>query len=361
MDTKGYYKTLGVAENATADEIKTAYRKLALKWHPDRWVNGTDEEKKKAEEEFKKIAEAYDTLGDENKRQAYDSGVGGDEFGPDDDGFDSMSDWLRKAGFGNFGGFGGFGPQQRSTQNAPRRGEDIEAYITITFAESIKGVKKKITVNKKSPCPDCNGTGNADGKKHPCPHCHGTGVVTQTTRNGNMWQMYQSPCPHCHGTGNEVTDRCKKCGGTGFVSHEETVAVDIPAGDLNGMTIGYQGMGCEGINGGPAGTLLVHINVIQDQPGYFTKEGLNVVHVEKINFVDALLGTKFAVKTPEGKEWTVKLHECTQPGEEYKMASAGYTDVNNQWNKGDYVVRIKYDVPSSLTKEQKELLKNFNK
>ena len=361
MDIKGYYQTLGVAENATADEIKAAYRKLAMKWHPDRWATASDEEKKKAEDEFKKIAEAYDTLGDEQKRQAYDSGVGGGDFDPGDDGFNSMADWLRKAGFGFGGGFSGFGGQQRNNQNAPRKGDDIEADVTITFAESIKGVKKKITVNKKSPCPDCHGTGNADGKKHPCPHCNGTGVVTQSSRNGNVWQMYQSSCPHCHGTGNEVTDRCSKCGGTGFVSHQETVGVDIPAGDLNGMTIGYQGMGCDGVNGGYPGTLFVHIHVTQDQPGYFTKEGLNVVHAEKINFVDALLGTKFAVKTPEGKDWTVKLHECTQPGEEYKMASAGYTDVNNQWKKGDYIVRIMYDVPSSLTKEQKELLKNFNK
>ena len=364
MDIKGYYKTLGVSENATQEEIKKAYRQLALKYHPDRWATASEEEKKKAEDEFKKVAEAYDTLGDEQKKQQYDSGYGSndDVFGSNSGGFDPFEAMRRAAGMGGFGDFfSGFGGQQRNTQNAPRNGENVEADVTITFAESIKGVKKKITVNKKSPCPDCNGTGNADGKKHPCPHCNGTGVITQSSRNGNVWQMYQSPCPHCHGTGNEVTDRCSKCGGTGFVSHQETVAVDIPAGDLNGMTIGYPGMGCDGVNGGYPGTLFVHIHVTQDQPGYFTKEGLNVVHVEKINFVDALLGTKFAVKTPEGKEWTVKLHECTQPGEEYKIASGGYTDVNNQWKKGDYIVRIKYDVPSSLTKEQKELLKNFNK
>ena len=361
MDSKGYYKTLGVPENATQDQIKAAFRSLSKKWHPDRWVNGTDEEKKKAEEEFKKINEANTILSDEEKRKQYDSGIGDGGFGADG-GFDPFEAMRRAAGMGGFGDFfGGFGGQKRNSQNAPKQGEDIESDVTITFAESIKGVRKKITVNKKAPCPDCNGTGNADGKKHPCPHCNGTGVVTQTTRNGNMWQMYQSPCPHCNGTGNEVTDRCKKCGGTGFISHEESVVIDIPAGDLNGMTVGYPGMGCEGVNGGYPGTLLVHIHVTQDQPGYFTKEGLNVVHVEKINFVDALLGTKFAVKTPEGKEWTVKLHECTQPGEEYKVANGGYTDVNNQWKKGDYVVRIKYDIPSSLTKEQKDLLKDFNK
>ena len=361
MDSKGYYKALGVPENATQDQIKQAFRKLSLKWHPDRWVNGTDEEKKKAEEEFKRINEAHTVLSDEKKRQQYDSGFEEGDFGPGDGGFDPMMDWLRR-NMGGFGaGFNPFGSQQRNPQNAPKQGENIEVNVTITFAESVTGVKKKITVKKKVPCPDCNGTGNADGKNHPCSHCGGSGVVTQTTRNGNSWQMYQSACPYCNGTGNEVTDRCKKCGGTGFVEHEETVVVDIPSGDLDGMTIGYQGMGCDGVNGGYPGTLYVHIHVELAQTGYFKKEGLNIVHVERVNFVDALLGTKFAVKTPEGKEWTVKLHECTQPGEEYKMANGGYTDMKNKWQKGDYIVRVMYDVPSSLTKEQKELLKKFNK
>ena len=356
-DRKGYYKTLGVAENATTNEIHTAFKKGALKFHPDRWVNGTEEEKKRAEEEFKKINEAHAVLGDENKRRAYDSGMDDGGFG-NDGGFDPFAEMFRR-GFGDF--FGGFGQQPGNNPNAPRKGENIEANVTITFAESVKGVKKKVTVKKKSPCKACNGTGNTDGKRHPCPHCNGTGMQTTTTRNGNSWIMHQTPCPHCHGSGNEVTEECKECGGTGFVTHDETIEIEIPAGDTNGITIGYQGMGCEGINGGYPGDLLVHIHVTQDNPGYFIKEGNNIVHIEKINFVDALLGTKFAVKTPEGKDWVVKLHECTQPGEEYKNANGGYKDINNRQPTGDYIVRIKYEIPTSLTKEQKELLKQFKK
>ena len=356
MDVKGYYKTLGVAENASPEEIKSAYRKLAMKWHPDRWATGTEEEKKKAEDEFKKVAEAYDTLGDEEKKRQYDSGFGG---GDDDGGYDPMMDWLRRNGF-NFGG--GFGRQQRPSGHP---GEDVHAYVTLTFAESLTmNLMKDVTVKKKVECPDCNGTGSEDGQKHDCPYCHGTGVETQTQRYGNSFTMSQHPCSHCHGTGKQIDHPCKKCGGTGFVEKEETMKLSIPGNVRDGMSILYSGMGGEGSPGWQNGDLLLHVTVKQEVPGYFevSDNDINIYHTEKVNFVDALLGTKVTVKCPNGKDWTFSLRECTQPGEKFTKSGGGYPG-NNRFlpATGDYIVFIEYDVPSKLTKAQRKALEEYKK
>lgn len=364
MDIKGYYKTLGVNENATQEEIKKAYRQLALKFHPDRWATASEEEKKKAEDEFKKVAEAYDTLGDEQKRQAYDSGVGGD-FNPGDGGYDPMMDWLRKAGFGFGGGFNPFGggPQQRP-QGHP--GEDVQATVTVTFAESVKGIKKEVTVSKKTVCPDCHGTGSEDGQEHKCPYCNGTGMETRTERRGNAFTMYQSPCSHCHGTGKQIDHPCKKCGGSGVVFTNEKLTLDIPAGVKDGMTIVYTGMGSAGTPGFPNGDLHLYVKIQQDVPGYFkTGDGNNISHDEYVDFADALLGGKVTVKCPDGSDWQIKLHECTQPGERYTKSNAGYksSPAISGWNHsnitGDYIVRINYKVPSKLSRKQRKALEDF--
>ena len=361
MDIKGYYKTLGVSENATPEEIKKAYRQLALKYHPDRWATASEEEKKKAEEEFKKVAEAYDTLGDEQKKQQYDSGYGSNDdiFGSNSGGFDPF-DILRRAGFTGFGG-GGFNPFTQGGRNIKwaKRGEDIETNVTLTFKESVEGVNKEVIAKRKVECPDCNGTGSEDKQEHKCSVCNGTGTQTFTQRMGNSFSMTQGPCQNCHGTGRVIEHKCVRCNGTGYIYQDHHEDVHILAGVQNGMRIAFQGLGNEGENGGPNGDLIINVRVTQKLPGYFKTEGLNVVHTEEINFVDALLGTKFVVDTPDGHEWEVNAHECTQPGEEYKIANGGYPDPNNQIKKGDYIVRIKYNVPSSLTKEQKKLLKNF--
>ena len=352
MDSKGYYKTLGVPENATQDEIKSAFKKLALKYHPDRWVNGTDEEKKKAEEEFKKINEAHTVLSDEKKRQQYDSGFEEDNFGPGDGGFDPMMDWLRR----NMGGFGG-GPMGGRPMGV--RGDDVEAYVTLSFKESISGAKKDITLKRRVKCDACNGTGSEDGKEHTCPNCNGTGFQRVTQRMGNGWSMSQSPCQHCHGTGKVIDHPCKKCHGTGTMLKDETMAFDIPAGVQDGMTIVAQGYGGEGKNGGPAGDLYIHIQVTQSLPGYFKVEGLNIVHEQYVNVIDALLGTEIVVDCPDETSWKVKIPECTEPGKEFRQANGGYRDVNNGWKTGDYVVRLRYNVPSKLTKKERKALEDF--
>ena len=361
MDVKGYYKTLGVNENATQEEIKKAYRQLALKFHPDRWATASDEEKKKAEDEFKKIAEAYDTLGDETKRAQYDNGVGSD-FGQGDGGFDPFEAMRRAAS--NMGGFGDFfgGFRQRQQRPAGRVGNDVEAYVAISLKEAINGVKMEVTVKKKVECPDCHGTGSEDGQQHECPYCHGTGMEQRTERRGNSFMMYQTPCSHCHGTGKQIDHPCKKCNGTGQVEVEEKVSLEIPPGMRNGSGVMYGGKGEKGTNGYPDGNLILHVNVIEDIPGYFKSydDDLNIYHEHKVDFVDALLGEKITVKCPEGGDWTIKLRECTQPDERYTKSNGGYLNYDGyKATKGDYVVIIKYDVPAKLTKEQKELLKKF--
>lgn len=364
MDNKGYYKTLGVAENASQEEIKSAYRKLAFKWHPDRWVNGTEEEKKKAEDEFKKVAEAYGVLEDEEKRRQYDSGVD-DTQGFGDEGFDPFAEMFRRAqqgGFGDFfSGFRGHGASRRPNGHP---GEDVNAYVTITFAESLKtGLEKEVTVKKKVECPDCKGTGSEDGHEHECPYCHGTGMEQRVERRGNMQTIFQSPCSHCHGTGKQIDHPCKKCKGTGFVEKEETMKLTLPGGIRDGMTILYNGMGGAGSPGWQNGDLLLHVTVRQDIPGYFQTQDndINIYHTEKVNFVDALLGTKVTVKCPNGSDWTISLRECTQPGERFTKSGGGYPTSKRGFSDGDYIVFIEYDVPSKLTKAQRKALEEYKK
>lgn len=372
MDVKGYYKTLGITDeeqklpNDQFNEVcKKKYKKLCLKWHPDKWVNGTDEEKKKAEEEFKKVAEAYGVLSDENKRKQYDSGMDGQWQDMGGGGFDPFAEMFRRAaqggGFGDF--FGGFGNRQQRQNGHP--GEDVNAYVTISFAESLKECEKEITIKKKVMCPDCNGTGSEDGKDHTCPHCNGTGMETRTEQHGNAFTMFQTPCSHCHGTGKQIDHPCKKCGGTGTVFNESKMKLTIPAGVRNGMTISYPGLGDSGVGPYPPGNLYLTVIVKADIPSYFkvSPSANDIIHEEEVDFVDAILGTKITVKCPDNSDWQIKLHECTQPGEKYKKSGAGYKP-NGQWggtNKGDYVVKINYKVPSSLTKAQRKALEEYKK
>ena len=364
MDVKGYYKTLGVAENASPEEIKSAYRKLAMKWHPDRWANGTEEEKKKAEDEFKKVAEAYGVLSDEEKRRQYDSGVD-NTHGFDGESFDPFAEMFRRAqqgGFGDFfSSFGGHGANGRPNGHP---GEDVHAYVTITFAESLKtGLEKEVTAKKKVECPDCKGTGSEDGRKHECPYCHGTGMEQRVERRGNMQTIFQSPCSHCHGTGKQIDHPCKKCNGTGFIEKEETMRLTLPGGIRDGMSILYNGMGGAGSPGWQNGDLLLHVTVKQDVPGYFQTQDndINIYHTEKVSFVDALLGTKVTVKCPDGKDWVINLRECTQPGERFTKGGGGYPTNRRGFSDGDYVVFIEYDVPSKLTKAQRKALEEYKK
>lgn len=361
MDIKGYYKILEVPENASQDDIKKSFRKLSLKWHPDRWVNATEEERKKAEEEFKKINEAHTVLGDEEKRRQYDAGIGDGPQGFDG-GFDPF-DMMRRAGMGGFSDFFSRfgGGQQRPSGH---KGGNVEAYVTVTLEEAINGGRKDVTVKKKVKCPDCNGTGSEDGQEHTCPYCNGTGMEQRVERKGNMQTIFQSPCSHCHGTGKQIDHPCKKCNGTGLVDLEEKITLEVPAGMRNGTTVVFTGLGEDGTPGFPKGDLYLHVTVTEEVPGYFKsyENDLNIYHEEKVNFVDALLGTKVKVKCPDGKDWEIRLRECTQPEERFTKSRGGYIYQSfAQEVRGDYVVIIKYDIPSKLTKAQRKVLEEYKK
>ena len=269
---------------------------------------------------------------------------------------------AQQGGFGDF--FSGFRNHGANGRPNGHPGEDVNAYVTITFAESLKaGLEKEVTVKKKVECPDCKGTGSADGHEHECPYCHGTGMEQRVERRGNMQTIFQSPCSHCHGTGKQIDHPCKKCNGTGFIEKEETMKLTLPGGIRDGMTILYNGMGGAGSPGWQNGDLLLHVTVKQDIPGYFQTQDndINIYHTEKVNFVDALLGTKVTVKCPNGKDWTINLRECTQPEERFTKSGGGYPTSRRGFSDGDYVVFIEYDVPSKLTNAQRKALEEYKK
>lgn len=341
-DFKDYYKTLGVSENATQDEISKAYKKLALKYHPDRHVSDTEEEKKAAEEQFKKISEAYSVIGDEEKRKEYDMGG--------------------TSGFGGFNPFEGFGFADffnGMRRNHTEKGENTYATVVITLEEALKGGKKEIDIRKKVKCSACNGHGSADGKDTTCPHCHGTGMVTETIQRGNSIWQNSHPCNHCHGTGKIITNPCKKCNGTGFETVTTKEWIEIPKGVANNMAMRLAGLGSMPASGkGIPGDLEVTFIVAND-PYFERPDPINLVHYEEVSIGEALEGCTKEVRTVDGKTIKVKLPECTHDGQAFYYDGYGMPDVNNPSRRGKYAVVIRYKYPTSLTRSQKKALEEF--
>lgn len=352
---KDYYDILGVNKNATDEDIKKAYRKLAAKWHPDRWVNATDEEKKTAEEKIKEINEANSVLSDPEKRRDYDMfgsaepGAGG--FNPFEDGFNPFEHVVDP--------FDGFNPFER--RKHVERGEDIEAHVDITLLESFTGVKQKeVNVLKKEPCKHCNGTGNEDGKEHKCTHCNGSGhVIVQNQRSKNSFFQYITDCPYCGGTGKETTNPCKECHGSGYISTYEKKKYDIPSGVFDGAVLGFRGQGGlpktdEGIPGN------LHLVVHVSEDNSFKREGNNLVYMLYLNLYEAWCGCSKTVYRIDGKPYKITINERTEDGYEIVKRGEGFDDVQG-FGKGDFVIRVKYEIPTKITKEQKKLLEEFYK
>jgi molecular chaperone DnaJ len=354
--SKDYYKILGIEKNATEDEIKKAFRKQAVKWHPDKWANSSEEEKKKAEEMFKDIAEANEILSDPNKRQRYDNGtLDFEESGFNVDPFEVFNR-MRTEGFGGFN-FGGFGFGNRG----PRKGDNVYVTVHLTPEEAYSGGKRTISVPRHKTCEHCNGTGSDDGLSHPCRRCNGTGFVMHSEQRGNMLFTQQTPCPSCGGSGKEPTTPCKECHGTGIKEEVEKMEVTLPMGLSSKFTIGIDGKGEPSVNGGPNGDLIIVIEVIQDENSYFIIDGnRNVIHVENIPFNLALLGVEKEVKCIDGKKVKIKIPELTKDGHSLRLKGKGLPDPNNTQTRGDYYVVINYEFPKKLNKKQKEMLKNFN-
>jgi len=359
---KNYYEILGVDKNASADDLKSAYRKLAKKYHPDLYTTASDEEKKQAEERFKEINHAYDVLSDPQKKAAYDTygdengpqmGAGGfGGFGGESGGFGFNMDDIFSSIFENFGG----GGRASSRANSAMRGKDILTAVNITFNESAFGVQRIVNIKRVENCPDCKGTGAKDGTAFKtCTKCGGRGSVKQTQRTAFGIFSTDSVCPDCKGKGKIITETCKSCGGQGRFEKTREVKINIPAGIDNGQRITYQGEGHQGMNGGPNGSLVVEVRVAPHK--LFTRSGNDLYMTVPINFVEAALGTTLKIPTLYGTH-ELKVPDGTQSGTEFKIKNHGIKNVRGN-DKGDLIVKVSVEVPKSVSREQKELLKKF--
>ena len=357
-EKRDYYEVLGVPKNANADEIKKAYRKAAIKYHPDK--NPGDKE---AEDKFKEAAEAYDVLSNDEKRARYDqfghagmSGAGGaGGYGGGFGGGFSMDDIFSQFGDifgGHFGG--GFGGSRGG--RSVNRGSDIRVRIKLTLAEIAEGTVKKIKVNKDVVCEQCGGSGAKDASSHTtCPQCNGSGyvVTVQNTFFGRM--QSQSPCPNCHGEGKIITAKCPKCGGEGCVRDSEVIEIKVPAGVGEGMALTVSGKGNAARRGGINGDLIVVIEEERDPE--LVRDGNNLIHNLNITVITAILGGEVEVPTIEGKA-KIKIAPGTHSGKVLRLRGKGLPDVNG-YGKGDILVVVDITIPTSLTSEEKELVKKL--
>ncbi|MBO4338881.1 MAG: molecular chaperone DnaJ [Clostridia bacterium] len=354
-DKRDYYEVLGVNKNATEDEIKKAYRQMAKKYHPD-----LNPDNKEAEAKFKEANEAYEVLSDPEKKARYDqfghAGVdpnygagGGNPF--NGQGFDFDLGDIFSSFFG--GGFGG----GRANPNAPQRGSDTTATVTISFEEAAKGCKRSVDTMRIEVCDECHGSGAASGSApKTCPECNGKGQVTTASRTPFGVFQTQKACSRCGGKGTIVDNPCKKCHGNGRIRKSVKIEVGIPAGIDDRQIINIRGQGNKGINGGPAGDLRVVVNV-RPHP-IFERDGFNVWCDMHISFAEAAIGCELEVPTLDGKvKYTVPAG--TQGGDIFKLRGRGIQNINGR-GKGDQLVRIIVDVPKNLNAEQKELLKKFD-
>ena len=364
---RDYYEVLGVDKKASADEIKSAYRKLALKWHPDRWVNGTDAEKKTAEDHFKEAAEAYSILSDPDKRAKYDQfGFAADQMGGGAGGFDfggmDINDFLRNifgGGFGfDFGGFSGFGGGASEPQQRVLRGRDIRTSVKLTLEEIAAGCVKEVTIERNRPCPECNGKGaKSDADIKTCPTCGGQGRVRQQTRSLFGMGYTVGTCPQCQGVGKIITNPCRRCGGTGLERRRETVRVTIPAGVEDGMQITVRGEGHAAPQGGVNGDLLVVINEITHPQ--LQRDGNNLFYTRIISVMDAMLGCEVSIPCLDGS-YKVKVEPGTQSGTVVKLRGKGLPSVQGYGRgTGDLYVKFQVWVPHKLSRQERELLEQL--
>ena len=373
MAKRDYYEVLGVDKSASEDEIKKAYRKIAIKYHPDRNPGN-----KEAEEKFKEAAEAYDVLHDPQKRQQYDqfgfngpgAGFGGGGFGGGasmnmDDIFSMFGDIFGgHAGFG--GGFGGFGGGGRQARPQQHRGNDLRLKVRLTLSEVATGVTKKFKVKKDITCSHCNGSGAEAGSgMETCQTCHGSGVITHTTQSIFGMMQTQGVCPTCGGEGKVIKNKCKECGGTGVVKGEEVVEINIPAGVAEGMIVNVPGKGNAGRRNGINGDIQV---LIEEEPNdTFVRDGNNLIYNLLLDFPTAALGGEVEVPTISGGKVRMKVEPGTQPGKTLRLRGKGLPAVQGYGRgNGDLIVNISVYVPKTLSRDERKAIEamkgsdNFN-
>ncbi len=351
-DKKDYYEVLGVEKNADEATIKKAYRSLAKKYHPD--MNPGDKE---AEMKFKEVNEAYDVLSDSDKRAKYD------QYGHA--AFDPAGGGAGGAGFGGFGDFGdifssffggGFGGSSSARRNGPMRGDDIGARVSITFEEAAFGVKKEISYNRVGRCPDCGGSGAAKGSTaETCPKCHGSGQMRVVQRLGGMQFQSTTTCDNCRGKGKIIRNPCPNCRGTGFIRVTKKLEVSIPAGIDDGERIALRGQGNDGLNGGPAGDLILQVSV--KPHALFERDGYNIFCEVPLPVTDAILGAEIEIPTLEGNV-KYKIPEGTQPGTRFTLRGKGIPYVNSS-RRGDLIFQVNVEIPRGLSEKQKAEVRAF--
>ncbi len=362
MSKRDYYEVLGVDKNVTPEDLKKAYRKLALKYHPDR--NPGDKE---AEEKFKEAAEAYDVLSNPDKKARYDQfghagldgagGFGGQGMSMDDifSSFGSIFGDIFGGGGFSFGGFGD--ARGHSGGRATTRGSNLRIKVKLTLEEIDQGVEKKIKVNKYVPCKSCGGTGARNNSYETCSHCHGTGVVTEMRRSLFGQMQTQSVCPYCGGQGRIIKDKCPDCHGEGIVKAEDIIAIKIPAGVSDGMQLSMRGQGNAAPNGGVSGDLIIQVEEIPHD--VFERQENNLFYNAFIPFADAAMGGTVEIPTLHGKV-RVKIEQGTPSGKVIRLKGKGLPDLNG-YSRGDMLVSINVWIPKSLTKEEKAMLEELSK
>lgn len=347
MSKRDYYEVLGVKRNASEEEIRKAYRKLARKYHPD--VN----KEANAEEKFKEVKEAYEVLGDKQKKARYDKfgtadpsagGFTNGGFSPNDFGFGDIFDMF-------------FGGGRRQNPNAPRQGEDLEFRLNIDLKEAVFGKKVDIVIPRMETCDSCHGSGAKPGTQpEPCAHCQGTGQE-EVVQNRPISIVYTRVCRVCHGSGKIVRDQCSTCSGKGRVNKKRVVTVKVPEGIYDGAQIPVPGEGEPGINGGPPGNLYVTIHVKPHD--VFTRDGDDLVCELPISFAQAALGDEVILPTLNGRI-KMKIPPGTQTGKEFRIHGKGVPRLGG-YGEGDLRVKVKVVTPTNLNEEQKQLLREFNR
>ena len=353
-EKRDYYEVLGVARNANADEIKKAYRKAAIKYHPDK--NPGDKE---AEEKFKEAAEAYDVLSNQDKRARYDqfghagmSGAAGGGFGGGGFGGFSMEDIFSQ--FGDiFGGhFGGFGGGSRGGARVSR-GSDIRVKVKLTLSEIANGTTKKLKINKTIACDKCGGTGAKDSSSYAtCSTCNGSGYVTRVENTFFGRMQTQGVCPTCGGSGKVITAKCDKCGGEGVVRGEEVVEIKIPAGVGEGMAVTVSGKGNAARQGGIAGDLLVMIE--EEHNPELIRDGNDLIHNLNLTVTTCILGGEVEVPTIDGRA-KIKIPAGTHAGKVFRLRGKGLPDVNG-YGRGDILIVVDITIPHTHNSKERELV-----
>ncbi|MCC8129368.1 MAG: molecular chaperone DnaJ [Clostridiales bacterium] len=358
-DKQDYYEVLGLDRSASQDDIKRAYRKLARKYHPD--MNPGDKE---AEAKFKEVNEAYEILSDEDKKARYDQygfagvdpnyGAGGAGYG-DFTGDVDLGDIFNSFFGGGFGG--GFGGSSSSRRNAPRKGQNLRASVRLTFEEAAFGCEKDISFSRVESCPDCHGSGCANGASpETCPNCRGTGTVQVQQRTPFGVMSSTQPCGQCGGTGKIIKNPCPKCKGKGAIRRNLTRKFKIPRGIDDGQAFSVPNEGHAGQNGGPNGDLLVSVELIPHP--YFERDGYDVYYTHTVSYAQAVLGSELEIPTIDGNV-RYTLPAGFQPDRPIRLRGKGIYKVNSE-SRGDQYVTVKVQIPTNLNREQKEALRAFD-